>query len=80
MTLERILLRFFNTGGFFVGFDEGIRGSEGVSEGRIGLIASIGAPEVLGRSRGSVSILALAIAMSAYRNAREIRSLYANSR
>ena len=80
MTSERILLHFFDTGDFFVGFDGGIGDSEGVSEDRIGPITSIGAPEVLGRSRGSVSIVALAIAMSAYRNAREMHALHVDSR
>ena len=47
MTLERVLLRFFDAGGFFVDFDEGIRGSKRVSEGRIGPIAPVEAPGAL---------------------------------
>ena len=80
MTSERVLLRFFDVGDFFVDFDGGIEGSEGVSKDRIGPIASIEASEALGKSRDSVFIVALAIAMSAYRNAREIRTLHTNSR
>ena len=74
MTSERVLLRFFDAGDFFVDFDGGIRGFERVSEGRIGPIAPIGASGALGGGRNSVSIFTLTIAMSAYRNAREIAS------
>ena len=74
MTSERVLLRFFDAGGFFVGFNGGTEGSEIVSEGRIGPIAPIGAPGALWRSRDSVSILVLAIAMSAYQNVREMHA------
>lgn len=77
MTSERVLLRFFDVGGFFVGFDGRIRGFERVSEGRIGPVAPIGASGALGGDRNSVSIFALAIAMSAYRNAREMHILRA---
>ena len=72
MTSKRVLLCFFDVGDFFVDFNGGTEGSEIVSEGRIGPIASIGAPGALWRSRDSVSILVLAIAMSAYQNAREM--------
>ena len=41
MTLERVLLHFFDVGDFFVDFNGGTEGSEIVSEGRIGSIASI---------------------------------------
>ena len=44
MTLERILLHFFDVGDFFVGFNGGTEGSEIVSEGRIEFITSIEAP------------------------------------
>jgi hypothetical protein len=37
MTLERLLLRFFNIRGFFIG----CRGTTGLLEGRIGLITPI---------------------------------------
>ena len=43
MTSERVLLRFFDTGDFFVDFNGGIEGSDRVSGGRIGPIASLGA-------------------------------------
>ena len=43
MTSESVLLHFFDVRGFFVGFNGGIRGSRGVSEGRIGPIALVGA-------------------------------------
>jgi hypothetical protein len=38
MTSERLLLRFFDVGGFFAGYG----GTTGLSEGRIGPIAPIG--------------------------------------
>ncbi len=66
MTSERVFLRFFDAGGFFVGFNGEIGGFERVSEGRIGPIEPIEASGALGRGRNSVSIFALAIAMSAY--------------
>ena len=47
MTLERVLLRFFDVEGFFIGFNGGTGGSKRVSKGRIGPIAPIGAPGAL---------------------------------
>ena len=47
MTSERVLLYFFDTGDFFVGFNGGTEGSEIVSEDRIGPLASIEASRVL---------------------------------
>ena len=80
MTSERILLRFFDVGDFFIDFNGGIKGLEGVSEDRIESIASIGTSKTLERNRGSVSILALVITMSAYQNAREMHVLHVDSR
>ena len=77
MTSERVLLRFFDAGGFLIGFNGGIGGFKRVSEGRIGPIGPIEASGALGRGRNSVSIFALAIAMSVYRNTHEMHALRA---